>query len=158
MAVAHEGLVHKKLGKTETDGPCEAAFTDGDKDGASNRGSTFRTLRFAGPRRRTEQKHNKSSGTKRSHRNQGYPGKAGKTGGHHNEVREGKLPGSSTSLPATFETATGVLTAQIEQVEDLGTRFAFWGRLLSTDLHGAFFTGICDADTGHGHLEFKKAA
>jgi hypothetical protein len=62
---------------------------------------------------------------------------------------------NSASLPATFDTATGILTAQIEQVEDLGTGFAFWGRLLSTDLHGAFFTGTCDANAGHGHLRFN---
>jgi hypothetical protein len=65
---------------------------------------------------------------------------------------------SSESLPATFDTATGVLEAQIEQVQDLGAQFVFWGRLISTDLHGAFFTGTCDANTGQGHLALKKAA
>lgn len=65
---------------------------------------------------------------------------------------------TAASLPATFDTAEGILSAQIEQVEDHGSRFEFWGRLLSAELHGAFFTGSYDTDTGHGQLAFKIAA
>jgi hypothetical protein len=62
---------------------------------------------------------------------------------------------------ATFGTQDGNIEARIELIEELGSEgFAFtvWGRLASSNLRGAFFTGTYNCQTRTGRLALKKAA
>ena len=63
-------------------------------------------------------------------------------------------------LHAIFDTPEGVIEAHIETIEERGedgVGFTVWGRLASTNLRGAFFTGSYDCATRMGRLALKSA-
>jgi hypothetical protein len=64
-------------------------------------------------------------------------------------------------LHAIFDTPQGVIEAHIETIEergDDGVGFTVWGRLMSSDLRGAFFTGSYNCETRSGRLALKRSA
>jgi hypothetical protein len=62
---------------------------------------------------------------------------------------------------ATFGTQDGTIEARIDLIEEQGTEgdgFTVWGRLASSNLTGAFFTGTYNCQTRTGRFALKKAA
>jgi len=67
-------------------------------------------------------------------------------------------PGQQTDT--IFDTPEGTIATHIEAVEELGgdgVGFTMWGRLASTNLRGAYFTGSYNCGTRTGRLALKKS-
>ena len=64
-------------------------------------------------------------------------------------------------LSTTFETPAGAIEAEIEKIEEHGAGgvdFTMWGRVASTELRGAYFTGSYNCESRTGRLALKTAA